>query len=89
MAAEVVKSQLIAALGREVITILDDYGTEFQLQVPVTVDAATRQSRIDAAVAQQSANEARLVAYSKTHDLDLSAQFAAGQAKKKNYQETA
>jgi hypothetical protein len=81
MSAEIVNSRVVPAQGQEVILIVDDYGTEFTLQVPVT-DPANRQTRIDAAVAQQSANQAALEAYALAHGIDLSAQKAAGISKK-------
>ena len=82
MPADVISSTLLPAQGRELITIMDDYGTEFQLYVSVS-DSANRQSYIDAALAQQSANQAALEAYAAQHGHDLSIQKAQGMAKKK------
>jgi hypothetical protein len=87
MSAEVTNSRILPAQAQEVILIVDDYGTEYTLQIPVT-DSANRQTRIDAAVAQQSANQAALEAYASTHGIDLSAQKAAGIAKKNSMKGT-
>ena len=81
MPADVVSSHLIAMQGQEIVHIMDDYGTDYYLTIPVT-DSANRQTRINAALAQQSANQAALEAYAAAHGIDLSAQKAAGLAKK-------
>lgn len=81
MPAEIIGSRVLPAQGQEVITIMDDYGTEFTLNVSVN-DSANRQSHIDTALAQQTANEAALEAYAGAHGIDLSAQKAAGITKR-------
>jgi hypothetical protein len=81
MPAEVVDNRVLPAEAQEVLLIMDDFGTAFSLQIPVS-DSANRQTRIDAAVAQQSANQAALEAYASAHGIDLSAQKADGIAKK-------
>jgi hypothetical protein len=81
MPAEVINNRVLPAQAQEVILIMDDFGTAFSLQIPVS-DSANRQTRIDAAVLQQSANQAQLEAYATAHGIDLSAQKAAGIASK-------
>jgi uncharacterized protein YjfI (DUF2170 family) len=81
MAAEIVNSGILPAQGQERIVIMDDYGSDLQLYVSVS-DAANRQTLIDAAIAQQSANQTALEAYAAAHNIDLSAAKAAGEAKK-------
>jgi hypothetical protein len=81
MPAEIIHTRIIPEEGREVIGIMDDYGTPFQLYVAVS-DAANRQLHIDAALSQQSANEAALEAYAGAHGIDLTKQKKAGLAKK-------
>jgi hypothetical protein len=83
MPAETILTRLMPAEAQEAILIMDDYGTEFNLSIPIS-DSANRQTRIDAAIAQQSANQAALEAYAVAHGIDLSAQKAAGIAKKNN-----
>lgn len=84
MSAEILTTRLIPEQGNEEIIIMDDYGTEYRLYVPVT-DPANRQSRIDGALAKQSANQAALESYAAAHSIDLSAQRAVGAAKKAAY----
>ena len=81
MPASVVRSEINPSQAHEKITVMDDYGTEAQLYVPVS-DSANRQHHIDAMLAQQTANEAALEAYAKAHGIDLSAQKTAGLIKK-------
>jgi hypothetical protein len=81
MAAEVVSTRIIPAKGQEVLTIMDDYGTELLLHIPVS-DSAQRQGRIDAAVALLSSNQTALEAYAATHAISLATERAAGRAKK-------
>jgi hypothetical protein len=88
MPAEVITNRVLPAQAQEVILIVDDYGTEFSLNVPIS-DSANRQTRIDAAVAQQSANQTALEAYATAHGIDLTAQKAAGTAKKNQLKGTA
>lgn len=85
MPATVVASQLVPAQGQEAITIMDDFGTPYQLYVRVSEDASTRAQLISEALAQQTANEAALKSYAATHNIDLSAQLAAGAAAKAAY----
>jgi len=81
MPSEVVKNRIVTEQGREIVTVMDDYGTELHIYIPVA-DTAFRQARIDAAIAQQTANTAALESYASTHSIDLSEQRAAGLAKK-------
>ena len=81
MPAEIITSQMETATGREIIFIMDDFGTEFQLYVSVK-DAANRQGHIDAALLQQSANEKNIEDYAAQHGIDISAERVAGKQKK-------
>lgn len=83
MPSEVVKSELLPATGREKITVMDDYGTAMEIYVPVS-EASLRQGRIDDAIAQQNTNQTQVESYAAaaTPPIDLSAQKAAGIAKK-------
>lgn len=81
MPADVVCSKIMPANGQEVIDIMDDYGTEYWLHISVS-DSANRQTRITAALTQQSANQAALEAYAAAHNIDLTVLKAAGEAKK-------
>lgn len=78
---DLVNSRIIPEQGREEITLMDDYGTGLQVYVLVT-DAANRQRHIDGATATMNANQTAMEAYAATHSIDLSAQLAAGLAKK-------
>ena len=78
MPAVAVSSQLVPAQGQEVITIMDDFATPFQLYVQVAGDPAQRAQLITGALAQQTANETALKTYASTHNIDLTAQLAAG-----------
>jgi Bacterial Ig-like domain (group 3) len=77
MPADIVGDRLLPAKGQELITIMDDYGTAFQLYVMVT-DSANRQTNITNALTQQSGNQAALESYATTHGIDLTAEKAAG-----------
>jgi hypothetical protein len=81
MAADVVGNKILTAQGRELITIMDDYATEFQLYVAIS-DTANRATLISNALTQQSANQTALEAYATAHNIDLTAQKTAGIAKK-------
>lgn len=81
MPAEIVHTRLVTAAAHEVLTIMDDYGTEHILHIPIK-DGANRQARIDKTVALMSANQAALEKYAADHGHDLSAQKTAGLAKK-------
>ncbi len=59
MPAEIVHTRLVTAAAHEVLTIMDDYGTEHILHIPIK-DGANRQARIDKTVALMSANKRRL-----------------------------
>jgi hypothetical protein len=81
MPAEITHNKILPSLGQEVITITDDFGTDFLLHVPVS-DTAHRQTRIDSAIAQQSANQAAIESYASTNKIDLTKEKTAGMAKK-------
>jgi hypothetical protein len=78
---EIVNNKIITAQGRELVTLMDDYGTESHVYILVT-DPANRQRYIDAATATLDSNQTAMEAYAKTHNIDLTAQKAAGAAKK-------
>jgi hypothetical protein len=78
---EIVNNRIITAQGRELVTLMDDYGTESQVYILVT-DSANRQRHIDAATATLEGNQTAMEAYAMANNIDLTAQKAAGASKK-------
>jgi hypothetical protein len=81
MATEIVNAQLLTNLGQEVVTIMDDYGNPYLVQIAVSL-AAQREELITAAKATMDAGQAALESYATASGHDISAQKTAGQAKR-------
>ncbi len=92
MPAEVIGTKVNIAKAEEVVRIMDDYGTEVVLQLPIA-DVTYRQARINDAVTQQSARETAMDTYaaaltaagdevSMKAAADIAQQKAAGLQKK-------
>lgn len=81
MPAEFINSALIADKGVESVLIMDDYGTDFRLTIPVSMVAQRAQIIADA-ITERTAYQTSIEAYATANGIDLSAQLAAGLAKK-------
>lgn len=86
MAIEMVRRELRAARRDEYVVLMDDYGAELHLAIPVSWTAAQRQAKLDAATAQHAAGEAALEAWAGRGDAtakaDLERLKAAGLKRK-------
>lgn len=82
MAVEIVRDEIRAARRDEVIVLMDDYGAELHLVIPVSTPAAERASQIAAKTSAHQAGQAQMEAYAAAAKIDLTAQKAAGQEKR-------
>lgn len=81
MPGEVVSSNLRAEQSMEDVHVMNDYGTETILGLPIS-DVANRQTRINAAIAALTAQETALETWATQTGTDISALKTAGLAKK-------
>lgn len=82
MAAEIAKDTIDPVLRAELLVLMDDYGAELHVRMPVSLTAEQRQKRIETKIASHSAGQAQLEAYATAAGIDLTAQKTAGQQKR-------
>lgn len=80
MAVEIARQELRAARRDEYIVLMDDYGAELHVVIPVTFTADQRAAEIAAKTAAHAATQAQLEAYASAAKQDLTQQKASGQA---------
>ncbi len=83
MSIDITKSELLIHERREHLEMMDDYGNKHHVYIGVLGSGAqTRDSVIAAHVSLMQSNQDAMEAYAKAHGHDISAQKAAGIAKK-------
>jgi hypothetical protein len=81
MAIDVVQAIIDVNEKREQVILMDDYGAAYHVYIPVA--SATRQQTIQAGVTLMQNNQTAMESYAVANGHDLSAQKAAGIAKKR------
>ena len=81
MPTDIVKTEILVTHKRERVLLMDDYGSAYHLYIAVSA-AAQRQPLIDQHTKLMNTNQDAMEAYAKANGHDLSAQKAAGIAKK-------
>jgi hypothetical protein len=82
MPAEIVKKSMRAGRRDIYVSVMDDYGAEMHVALPVTLSAADRLAKTNAAIATMNQGQALLESAAAEEGLDLSAAKTAGLAKK-------
>jgi hypothetical protein len=85
MPSEIVKKEIVPGHAIERISIMDDYGAEHVLQIPVTwTKAGARQHKIDSTLAEHDAREAAFESYANEngYTAQLAVLRSLGQLKK-------
>ena len=82
MSIDIVSKNIDTGEKRERLILMDDYGAEFHVYVPVTATATERATSLQNAITLMQSNQDAMEAYATVNGHDLSAQKAAGIAKK-------
>jgi hypothetical protein len=81
MPIDIVKTELLVNEKREHIELMDDYGSSHHVYIPVLL-GSTRQQVLQEHVTLMENTQAAMEQYATAHGHDLTAQKAAGIAKK-------
>jgi hypothetical protein len=82
MSIDIVSKNIDTGEKRERLILMDDYGADFHVYIPVTATAAERATSLQNAITLMQSNQDAMEAYATANGHDLSAQKAAGIAKK-------
>ena len=78
MPSEVANKKIVPEMAQEVITLMDDFGTQHLVQIPVSSTAAQRTDAISTAKAMLDTNETTLVSYAAANNHDITTLRANG-----------
>jgi hypothetical protein len=82
MPIDIVSQSMMVPEKCEQITLMDDYGAQFHLYIPVSTAAADRATQIQNAIAGMQANQTAMEAVAIANGYDINGQKTAGIARK-------
>jgi hypothetical protein len=78
MPSQIVSKRIAPEMGQEIVTLMDDFGTQHLVQIGVQNTPEQRAAILAARRSLLDANETRLATYAAANGHDLSAQRTAG-----------